>query len=46
MGEEFPSARFDCMRYFIGDVRGKDRLVGSGSVCIAVCYNSGVCRID
>jgi len=27
MGEEFPDARFDCMRYFIGDVRDKDRLV-------------------
>src|SRR5207249_6413641 len=27
MAQEFPHAKFDCMRYLIGDVRDKDRLV-------------------
>jgi UDP-N-acetylglucosamine 4,6-dehydratase len=27
MAQEFPHAKFSCMRYFIGDVRDKDRLV-------------------
>lgn len=27
MAQEFPDSKFDCMRYFIGDVRDKDRLV-------------------
>lgn len=27
MAQEFPMERFSCMRYFIGDVRDKDRLV-------------------
>jgi UDP-N-acetylglucosamine 4,6-dehydratase len=26
MAQEFPDSKFDCMRYFIGDVRDKDRL--------------------
>src|SRR5436190_16498389 len=26
MAQEFPNARYDCMRYFIGDVRDRDRL--------------------
>jgi UDP-N-acetylglucosamine 4,6-dehydratase len=27
MAQEFPVARYGCMRYFIGDVRDKDRLI-------------------
>src|SRR5688572_241796 len=27
MAQEFPSERYECMRYFLGDVRDKDRLV-------------------
>jgi UDP-N-acetylglucosamine 4,6-dehydratase len=27
MAQEFPNSRYDCMRYFIGDVRDRDRLV-------------------
>jgi UDP-N-acetylglucosamine 4,6-dehydratase len=27
MAQEFPNSRYACMRYFIGDVRDKDRLV-------------------
>jgi UDP-N-acetylglucosamine 4,6-dehydratase len=27
MAQEFPNAKFDCMRYFIGDVRDRERLV-------------------
>jgi UDP-N-acetylglucosamine 4,6-dehydratase len=27
MAQEFPNAKYACMRYFIGDVRDKDRLV-------------------
>jgi UDP-N-acetylglucosamine 4,6-dehydratase len=26
MAQEFPNSRYDCMRYFIGDVRDRDRL--------------------
>ena len=26
MAQEFPDSRYDCMRYFIGDVRDRDRL--------------------
>ena len=26
MAQEFPDSKFDCMRYFIGDVRDRDRL--------------------
>ncbi len=27
MAQEFPDSKYDCMRYFIGDVRDKDRLM-------------------
>ena len=27
MAQEFPDSKFECMRYFIGDVRDRDRLV-------------------
>jgi UDP-N-acetylglucosamine 4,6-dehydratase len=27
MAHEFPDSRYDCMRYFIGDVRDRDRLI-------------------
>jgi UDP-N-acetylglucosamine 4,6-dehydratase/5-epimerase len=27
MAQEFPDSKYDCMRYFIGDVRDRDRLV-------------------
>ena len=26
MAQEFPDSKFDCMRYFIGDVRDRDRI--------------------
>ncbi len=33
MAQEYPDSKYDCIRYFIGDVRDKERIVSGFPQC-------------